>query len=214
MQILPIRRRILVKIKMPGPCVKKSVFLALCTLLTLAFMLGSKVALGSSGQSVCDPSTGNGSWYYSGTTYANCDNNQGCAGHWAYDTADKVYYACTGVSDGIYLTCESINGSTKIITTYGYTVVAGTYFGAYHDHRNAPGQIASECSCPEGYTPYPDYGKFLIAASNTTYEYRCQCNLTVNSFTGDKTSFNPGAGQTLNFSMAFTETYNNPVTWT
>ncbi|WP_223906207.1 hypothetical protein, partial [Geobacter sp. AOG1] len=42
----------------------------------------------------------------------------------------------------------------------------------------------------------------------------CQCNLTVNSFTGDKTSFNPGAGQTLNFSMAFTETYNNPVTWT
>ena len=54
----------------------------------------------------------------------------------------------------------------------------------------------------------------MVAYFNYTSEYRCPCNLSVTTFSSDKSEFTPGSGQTVSFSVSASETYNNPVTWT
>lgn len=174
------------------------------------FLMYGSLAWGSAGTFACDTLTSAGSWVLTSSTKADCEGTT-CRDHWAMDTVDKVYYAC---SSG-YLYCQSQTSSTKISTVYGYSVVPGTYWGVYHSHSGATGDKAPVCNCSDGSTPpLSKENKILIAYSNDINQYRCSCNLSVQSFIADKVEFYPGRGQKVAFTGSVVETYGNPIDWT
>jgi hypothetical protein len=185
----------------------------------LSIMFGFQVAWATSGTTLCDPSTGKGTWVLTEWTEFPAS---GCP---AYD----FYYGRQ-----VFVRSIVTEGSTN---TYLYGNVYCDRHAGPHYNGQAPWgcdkvatgtaaiaplpQRAGTNMCISVADPYPyDNGHYdwddgvVLMQEKVVSEYRCQCNLTITGFSGDKTTFDPSAGQTLNISGTFVETYQNPVTWT
>lgn len=175
-------------------------------------------AWGSSGEYVCSPGTPNGQWFrIESRVY---DTPQGCV---AWTGSGSQLDVKVDITDGsihkywrgvVY--CDLYAGPNY----EGKTPWSSCTTAAVGTPVEGPLPARVDGACPLWTDPYPEMTHHAyesgVVFMHTKYvdEYRCQCNLTINSLSGDKSAFSPSSGETLHISGSVSESYNNPLLWT
>lgn len=137
--------------------------------LIICFLALQTILCSQPARAACDPSSPV-AWVLTSRTHSGCDTDQTRERIWKFDSVDKILPIC---ADN-YLQCETVNGATKIVTLYGYSLASGTYWDIRHEHTDAPGAKAPVCPCPDGSIPPGRRdGLELTAFENSTYTTTC-----------------------------------------